>query len=491
MFCILTRIYIQQVDFEKPARCGQHIRSVRVAFYFTGLRCDGQPSAAHALLLIVGVSWENVIGVEDGYHDQSGESGSKTAVEENEASVHACGGRAYDCVNKACKQALFPSVLSCDGTEPRGERDAVDVFLCGEQPGERFPEKSVHDTNEGKECDISQNDGSHVSWVLSVGGERQRRKEGANGGTRKACAHGKLDGGENHAKEIGRDKDDVQIGKEAESVNAEVDKADGHSKLDGKIGAASGAFPKTVIVMKVSSVHKKAEDDRRQEEDKEKDIHEHDIRIVEGIVHGIISDHDVRRRKAERAIEKRMRTDTENTDGKSRLVHIVALLYIGDTGEQSGDDKSRKRAEQDREKHAGQAELDRSEVELSDGIAEQKVADEGRERGRKHGNVQIFADGVLCDQAVDQNADEGRPHIQKIEPVKAVRDDEQVCGEGFCVGSRAAEQDHQIAGKSAECRVKKRACQASQIEIVRDQLGRGGQNADKIWQEVVKFACIV
>lgn len=394
-------------------------------------------------------------------------------------------------MNETRKQSFFPSVLASDGAKPRSEGDTVDVFLRGKHPRERFSEKSVYDANEGKERDIAQNDGSYVFWMLSVSGKRQSGKEGTNGWARKSCTNGKQDGGKNHAENFGCDKDDVQISEKAESVNAEVDKADRHSEFDGKIGAASGAFPKTVIVMKVSSVHKKTEGDCRQKEDKEKDVHEHDIRMIEGIVHGIVADYDVGRRKAERTVEKRVRTDAENTDGESRLVHVVALLYTRDTGEQSGDDKSRNRAEKDREEHAEQAEPDRSEMELSDGIAEQEVADEGRERGRKHGDVQIFADGMLCDQTVDQNADEGRPHIQKIESVKAVRDDEEICREGFCVGFRSAQKDHQIAGKSAECGVKKRACQTAQIEIVRDQLGRGGQNTEKIRQEVVEFACIL
>ena len=128
---------------------------------------------------------------------------------------------------------------------------------------------------------------------------------------------------------------------------------------------------------------------------------------------------------------------------------------------------------------------------MSDGVTEKQVADEGSECGREHGDVQIFADGVLGDQAIDQNAYEGRPHIQKIKSVKAVCDDENICREGFCVGSCSAEQDHQIAGKSAQRCVKKGACQAAQIEIVRNQLGRRRQNAEKIRKKVFVFPRIV
>ena len=246
-----------------------------------------------------------------------------------------------------------------------------------------------------------------------------------------------------------------------------------------------------VIIVKISAVHEKAEDDRRQEENEEKDIHEYDVRIVEGFVDGVISDNDVRRGKAERTVEQRVRANTEDTDGKPRLIHIVALLYCRYTGEQRGNDKARKRAENDCEDHAGKAELDRSEVELSDGVTEKQVADEGCERGGEHGDVQIFADGVLGDQAIDQNAYEGRPHIQKIKSVKAVRNDENICREGLGIGSRSAEEDHQIAGESAQRRIKKGACQASQIEIVRDQLGGGRQNAEEIRKKIFEFSRIV
>ena len=258
-----------------------------------------------------------------------------------------------------------------------------------------------------------------------------------------------MNGRENHAENVGHDEYDVQVCKKAKSVDAEVDKANGHSEFCGEIGSSSRATPKVVIIVKISAVHEKAEYDRRQEENEEKDVHEYDIGIVEGLIYGVVPDNNVRGGKAKRAIKERIGANTEDADGKSRLIHIIFLLYSGYTGEQCGDDKSRECTENDCEDHTGKAELYRSEVELSDGITEEQVADEGGERGREHGDVQIFADGFFCDQAVDQNADEGRPHIQKIEAVKAVRNDENICREGLGIGSRSAEEDHQIAGESA------------------------------------------
>jgi hypothetical protein len=142
-------------------------------------------------------------------------------------------------------------------------------------------------------------------------------------------------------------------------------------------------------------VHEKSEKDRCEEEDQEKNVHKYDIGIVEGIVYGIVADNDIRRRKSQGAVEERVRANAENTDGESGLIHIIAALYGGDTGKQGGYDKSGQRTEDDREDHAKHTELDRAEVKLTDGIAEQKVADKRRERGGEHGNMQIFSDGIF------------------------------------------------------------------------------------------------
>ena len=291
-------------------------------------------------LFVVGIAGEHVIGVEDGDHDQCGKSRGKATVEEDEAAVHTCRGRAYDCVDQTCKQALLPTVFSGDGTKTRCEGNAVDIRLRGKHPRNGSAEESVYNANECKEHDVAENDGSDVSRMLSVCDERQRGKDCADGGTRKSRGDGQLNGRENHAEKIGHDENDVQICEKAEPVNAEVDKADGHSEFRREIGSASRAAPKVVIIVKISAVHEKAEDDRCQKENEEKDIHEYDVRIVEGFVDGIISDNNVRRGKAERAVEQCVRANTEDTDGKPRLIHIVALLYCRYTGEQRGDDKA-------------------------------------------------------------------------------------------------------------------------------------------------------
>ena len=432
-----------------------------------------------------------MIRIQNGNHDQSGQTGSKAAVIQNEAAVHTCGGRAYDRVDQSGKEAFFPSVSTCDGAETGGEGDTVDIYLRGKHPRKRFTEERVYDTNENRQRNVTKHDGGNVSRVLTVSGERQCREERADRGTGEACSDRKTDLREDHTKKFRCEKDDVQISKCAKSVKAEIDETDGHTEFGREIKSVARAFEQSTISVEGFSVHNKAQHNGSEEDDEEKDIHEYDVGIVEGIVYGIIADDDVRRGKSEGAVQERVRADAENTDGESCLVHIISSLDGGDTGKQSGYDKSRQRTEYDRKDHAEPAELDRTEMKLTDGIAEQKVADERRERGREHGDMQIFTDRRFSDQTVNKDTDEGRPHIQKIKSVKAMCDDENICCEGFCVGFCLGDEDHQIAGKTAQTCVEQCACQTTQVKVVSYQFGWRSQDAEKISPECVVFFGVV
>ena len=455
-----------------------HIHSCICSFWaiknlYAPMKCNRNRTSFETFFLFVhAVSGEDMIRIENGDHDERGESRGKTAVIKHEAAVHTCGGGAYDCVDQAGKQALFPTVSSRNGAETRGERNTVDVYLRRKHPRKRFTEKGIDDTNEKRQGNVAEYDGSNVSRVLSVCGKRQSRKQCADRRTREACADGKSDLGENHTEKLGCKKDNIQISKCTESVKTEVDKADGHTEFGRKVKSVTCAFEQSAVSVEGFSVHDKAQHDGGEEYEEEKDVHEYDVGIIEGIVDGIVTNDNVRRGKTEGSIQKRMRANTENAYGESRLIHIVSSLDGCDTGKESGHDKARQRTENDCKDHAEQAELDRTEMKLTDGIAEQKVADERSERGGEHGDMQIFANGCFSDPTVDQNADEGRPHIQKVESVKAMRDDKNIRSEGFCVGLGFGDEDHQIAGKSAQTCVEQRTRQTTQIKVVRYQFGR-------------------
>ena len=183
-----------------------------------------------------------MIGIQNGDHDQGGQTGGKAAVIQNEAAMHACGRRAYDRMDQSGKEALFPSVSTRDGAKTGGEGDTVDIYLRGKHPRKRFSEERVDDTNENGQRNVAEDDGSNVSRVLTVSGKRQCREERADRGTREACSDGEADLGEDHAKQLGRQKDDVQICKRTESVKTEVDEADGHTEFGREIKSVARAF---------------------------------------------------------------------------------------------------------------------------------------------------------------------------------------------------------------------------------------------------------
>ena len=85
--------------------------------------------------------------------------------------------------------------------------------------------------------------------------------------------------------------------------------------------------------------------------------------------------------------------------------------------------------------------------------------------------MQVFAHGMLRDEAIDENADEGRPHIEDVQTVKAVRDDEDIRRKGRGIRLRLADKNDQIASETAKACVEERARKASEIEIVCDKLG--------------------
>ena len=72
-----------------------------------------------------------------------------------------------------------------------------------------------------------------------------------------------------------------------------------------------------------------------------------------------------------------MRSNTENSNGKPCLIHIISLLDGRNAGKKRRNDKSDQSAENNRKNNAENAEPDVSQTELSDGITEQKVTDKG------------------------------------------------------------------------------------------------------------------
>ena len=300
--------------------------------------------------------------------------------------------------------------------------------------------------------------------MLSVCGKGQRRKGNTDSRARKADTLGQE--GEN----FGKNENDIEICQNTKSVNTDIDQTYGHTEFIKEGYTVARAVNELFISVKASSVEEKAHEDRCGEKNQEKDIHKSAILIRKRIVGGIFNDQRFGLGCTKRFIHKGINKDTENTDGKSRLIHIEAAVHCRRAGEQGGNDKSCRKSEKDCQNDTKRGDLRLAKFKVAaERIAEQKVADERAERRGKERNVNVFTERLFRDEAIEQNADKGRPHIDKIESVKAMRDDEHIARKGGGRGFHTAEQNDGVAGKSANGGVKKRTAKTAKTEIVGDK----------------------
>ena len=80
--------------------------------------------------------------------------------------------------------------------------------------------------------------------------------------------------------------------------------------------------------------------------------------------------------------------------------------------------------------------------------------------------MQVFTAGYLLYLAIHDNADKGWPHVDKIQAIETMCDNQNIRCERRTVGVRSADGDDKRAGKTTNSSVKQRAGKAAQREIV-------------------------
>lgn len=160
-------------------------------------------------------------------------------------------------------------------------------------------------------------------------------------------------------------------------------------------------------------------------------------------------------------------------------------MHGGGAGEKGGDDESRGKTEEDGKHDAKHRGLGLSVYEpFTKRIAEEEVADEGAEGGGEEGDMNPLAEGLLLNEAEEHDTKKRRPHVENIETVKAVGNDENVARKGGRLDRGTAEKHDQVTGKSAEGGVEEGASKPAQGKVVGDKLCGGGEDAHKIRPEV-------
>ena len=151
-------------------------------------------------------------------------------------------------------------------------------------------------------------------------------------------------------------------------------------------------------------------------------------------------------------------------------------MHCRRAGKQSGNDKSNGKSAYQRKDRSDPMEVHARRVIFTNGISEAQLTDEGRQSGGKKGNMNILADLFFHDAAIKKNTEEGRPHIQKIQTVEAMGNDEHITGKNGGVGLSSADVDDQIGKQSANCRIEQGASQSANCKIIGDELARRRQD---------------
>lgn len=398
--------------------------------------------------------------------------------------MHGCSRGADDGADKACQNTDLPAVFTCKGTQTRSEGDAVDVTLCGECP------RHVHiadETNSGYDREqqgISHRDGPNVARMLTVCCKGKRGEGNTYGSARKADAL------RQEGEDFGQNENHIEIREDAKSVNTYVDQTHGHAEFVKEVCAVACAAQKLRISMEAEAVEREAKEDRGGKEQDEKNVHKAAICIGQGIIFGIYDGDDLRRIDAEGAIHKGIDENAEDAEGKTCFIHIEAAVHGGRAGKKRRDNETDRNAEKERKAYAEDGGLNLTCGKLfTEGITEDEVTDEGTECCGEKGNVNVIAVACFCQLAVNEYADKGRPHIEKVETVKAVSHDEHISREGGGGCLYTADLNDDIAGKTADSGVEKGTAKTAEGEIVGDELGGGSQDAEKVLPKI-RFTCV-
>ncbi len=431
--------------------------------------------------LIVPVFRLDLVKIKQRNEYQRGKSRGKSAVVKHESAVHIGGNGAYRCAKHARDNAVAKAVLTRDRAKPRGKGKSVDIRLRGQRPRNIKPRNETDGDNADPKRQVADGDGKNVARVLSVRRKGQGGKHHADRRTRKANAARK------RGEYFGQDEHNIQIRNDEQSVDRNIYYAKRHTEFVEKLRAVARAFYKVFVLTHASFPQNNARDEICGKENEEKHVHKAAICVRKRKIFGIINGRGWRRVDAERVIHKGVNENAEKPYGKPRLIEIVPSVHGGSAGQKRQNDKADGDAAHDGDGKTYPIYPCDVGVVVAHGITEKHLADEGRKRRGEKRDVNVCRDLFLHNGAVEQNADEGRPHIKKIQPVKAVRDDEHIARERRGVGVYLANVYDGVGKKTANGGVKKRASKPAEREIVGDELAWRGQDVAQIVEKIPLF----
>ena len=119
-------------------------------------------------------------------------------------------------------------------------------------------------------------------------------------------------------------------------------------------------------------------------------------------------------------------------------------------------------------------------------VSEQKFTDEGAEAGSEHADVQVLLDIQVPHPHIEHGRKKAGPHVQEIEAVEAVGDDQEKAGQGIRVGIALQVEHEKAHADAAGAGVQEGGRQASEMEVVCDQGPRRGHDPDPVGEDFLR-----
>ena len=272
----------------------------------------------------------HIIEIENWNEDQGGESRVKAAVIEDKSAVHFRSYGADYGAHKARQHTVAEAVLSRNGTEPRGKRQAVYIRLGRQSPRNGSARRLADKHHQYKEGDVAQRDGKDVLYMLSVRRKGQGCEDNSCGCPRKANARGQP------RENLGKHEDEIEIDKYSGAVNGNIYHREGHTEFIREIHSVTRAVKQVAIAPHTLSVKDKSRRKGQGKQDYEKDVHKSAVAVGEGVICIICDGQIPRLLHPEGAIHKGMEENAENADGESRLIEAVTAVHRRRSGQERG-----------------------------------------------------------------------------------------------------------------------------------------------------------
>ena len=190
-----------------------------------------------------------------------------------------------------------------------------------------------------------------------------------------------------------------------------------------------------VIVLKAAPVQDIANIDAERKHDKKEAVGKHIKGTAEIFVHDIKMLYRRRRRNLHGFIEKIIEEEAKDAKSKAAVIEIIAFMPCMRARKDCRDDKAKHDDKTGRQGNPGSSQTDRAKhIILLLRIAEQKLADERAEGGRKHTDMQIIFKIQLMAAQIDKRSQKAWQHGQQVQAVKTMGDHQEIAGQRVGVG---------------------------------------------------------